>query len=97
METTMKIIILGGGFGSDAGYWSIENGKLVHHGGWQAGQLLDVSRSLSILGLAAKLKTPGLAEGVSREVSASVEKMLAGHLGGETGQGAVVVVNAAGF
>jgi hypothetical protein len=96
METTMKIIVLGGGYGSDAGYWTIENGHLVHHGGWEAGQLIDVSRGLAILGLAARLKTPGLAEGIAREVGANVEKMLGGHLGDQTG-GTVVVVNAVGF
>lgn len=27
----MNIILLGGG---DAGYYTLENGHLVHHGGW---------------------------------------------------------------
>jgi hypothetical protein len=93
----MKIIIVGGGFGSDAGYWTIENGHLVHHGGWEIEQLADVSRSLAILGQAAKLKTPGLAQTVTRELGASVEKALTAHLGSQLGAGAVVIVNTAGF
>ena len=92
----MKMIILGGGFGSDAGYWTWENGKLVHHGGWEIDQLVDVSRSLSILGLAAKLKAPGLATAVLKELGPSLEKSLGSHLGGHVGGGAVVVVNVVG-
>jgi hypothetical protein len=95
METTMKMIVLGG-FGSDAGYWSFENGHWVHHGGWEIDQLVDVSRSLSILGEAARLKTPGLADTVSRELGASVEKALTAHLGGQLGGGSVVIVNTIG-
>ncbi|HEX2816967.1 MAG TPA: hypothetical protein VHN39_11260 [Phenylobacterium sp.] len=91
----MKMIVLGG-FGSDAGYWTVENGRLVHHGGWEIDQLADVSRSLAILGQAAKLKTPGLADSVSKELSASVEKALTAHLGSQLGDGAVVIVNAIG-
>ena len=92
----MKMIVLGGGFGSDAGYWTYENGKLVHHGGWEAGTLAEVSRELAILGQAAQLKTPGLANAVSREVGANVEKALQAHLGSQLGNGAVVIVNAIG-
>src|SRR5204863_810314 len=101
VERTMKYIILGGGFGSDAGYWTFENGKLVHHGGWAAERLSDVVRSLNILGQAAQLKTPGLAEAVARGVVDAVDKELSGHLGGQLGgaggaataRGGVVIVN----
>jgi hypothetical protein len=92
----MKMIVLGGGFGSDAGYWTLENGHVVHHGGWEIDALADVSRSLTILGEAARLKTPGLANAVSRELSESVEKQLTAHLGVHLGSGAVVIVNTAG-
>jgi len=96
METAMKMIVLGG-FGSDAGYWSFENGHWVHHGGWEINQLADVSRSLAILGEAARLKTPGLADTVSRELGASVEKALQAHLGSQIGGGgSVVIVNTIG-
>ncbi|WP_372783669.1 hypothetical protein [Phenylobacterium sp.] len=91
----MKMIVLGG-FGSDAGYWSFENGRWVHHGGWEINQLADVSRSLSILGEAARLKTPGLADSVSKELSVSVEKALTAHLGKQLGgEASVVIVNVA--
>jgi hypothetical protein len=91
----MKLIIFGGGFGSDAGYWTIENGKLVHHGGWAVERLADLSRSLSIIGQATQLKTPGLAETVANGVVGAVEKELTGHLGDQLGGagGAVVIVN----
>jgi hypothetical protein len=92
----MRIIIIGG-VGSDAGYWTLENGKLVHHGGWGADRLAEVSSALSIIGQAAQLKTPGLAETVANGVAAAVEKELTGHLGGQLGAaggaGAVVIVN----
>jgi len=52
----MRMIVIGN-IGSDAGYWSFENGHWVHHGGWEIDQLADISRSLSILGQAARLKT----------------------------------------
>lgn len=92
----MKMIVLGGGFGSDAGYWTIEDGKLVHHGGWEAGALSEVARELTILGQAAQLKTPGLANAVTREVGANVEKALQAHLGSQLGGGSVVIVNTIG-
>jgi hypothetical protein len=91
----MKMVILGGGFGSDAGYWTIENGHLVHHGGWEINQLLEVSRSLAILGMAARLKAPGLAAAVAKELGPSLEKALTSHLGDQVG-GGVVIVNVAG-
>lgn len=92
----MKMIILGGGFGSDAGYWTWENGRLVHHGGWEIDQLVEASRALSILGLAAKLKAPGLATAVLKELGPGLEKTLTSHLGGQMDGGAVVIVNVAG-
>jgi hypothetical protein len=95
MEATMKMIVLGG-FGSDAGYWSFENGRWVHHGGWEIDTLADLSRSLSILGDAARLKTPGLGNSLSKELSESVEKQLTAHLGAQMGGGGVVIVNAFG-
>jgi hypothetical protein len=97
MEASMKMIVLGG-FGSDAGYWSFENGRWVHHGGWEIDVLSDVARSLTILSEAARLKTPGLANSLSKELSESVEKQLTAHLGGQLGAagGTVVIVNTAG-
>lgn len=91
----MKMIVLGG-FGSDAGYWSFENGHWVHHGGWEVDVLKDLSRSLSILGDAARLKTPGLGDTITKELGATVEKQLAAHLGSQMGGGGVVIVNAIG-
>lgn len=91
----MKMIILGGGFGSDAGYWTIENGHLVHHGGWEVNQLLDVSRQLAILGMAARLQTPGLAAGIVQNLGPALEKSLGGHLGDQA-SGGVVIVNVVG-
>jgi hypothetical protein len=97
METAMKMIVLGG-FGSDAGYWSFENGRWVHHGGWEIETLSEVARSLNMLGDAARLKTPGLANSLSKELSESVEKQLNEHLGAHLGGpgNTVVIVNTAG-
>jgi hypothetical protein len=91
----MKLIVIGS-IGSDAGYWVFENGHWVHVGGWGIDQLVEVSRSLAILGQAAQLKTPGLADAVTRELGEAVSKQLSTHLGGQLGGGGVVVVNVAG-
>jgi hypothetical protein len=89
----MKLIVIGQ-IGSDAGYWTFENGHWVHHGGWGIEALADVNRALSILGEAARLKTPGLADAVSRNLGEYVQKELTTHLGDQLKAGGVVIVNA---
>jgi hypothetical protein len=91
----MKMIVLGK-VGSDAGYWSFENGHWVHHGGWGVDSLADVSRSLEILSEAARLRTPGLADSVSKHLSDVVSRELTAHLGDQLKGGGVVVINAGG-
>lgn len=90
----MKIIVIGH-IGSDAGYWTLENGHWVHHGGWGIDQLADVNRALTILGEAARLKTPGLADLASKSIGEFVQKEIGAHLG-DTLKGAngVVIINA---
>jgi hypothetical protein len=90
----MKMIVLGQ-IGSDAGYWVFENGHWVHKGGWAIDALADVSRSLQILGDAARLKTPGLSDHVTRSVTDMLQKELTAHLGDQLKQGGVVIINAA--
>ena len=86
----MKFIVLGQ-IGSDAGYWVFENGHWVHKGGWGIDTLVDVTRSLEILGEAARLKTPGLADSVTKSISAYVEKELSTHLGGLLKEGGIII------
>ena len=88
----MKYIVLGN-IGSDAGYWVFENGRWVHKGGWAVDSLVDVTRGLTILGEAAKFKTPGLSDRVSKVVSEFVDKEMATHLGDQLKEGGVVVIN----
>ena len=88
----MRIIVLGP-IGSDAGYWTIENGKLVHHGGWGIDQLSEVHQAISMLGSVTRLKTPALSEALSRTLGDFIQHEL-GHVGAEKGS-TVVVLNAA--
>jgi hypothetical protein len=89
----MKLIVIGR-IGSDAGYWTFENGHWVHHGGWGIEQLADVTRAMTILGEAARLKTPGLADLASKSLSEFVQKELGAHLGEQLKSGGVVIINA---
>jgi hypothetical protein len=89
----MKLIVIGQ-IGSDAGYWTFENGHWVHHGGWAIEQLADVTRAMAILGEAARLKTPGLADVASKSIGEFVQKELAAHLGEQLKGGGVVIINA---
>jgi len=89
----MKLIVIGHP-GSDAGYWTFENGHWVHHGGWAIEQLVDVTRAMTILGEAARLKTPGLADLTSKGLGEFVEKELSAHLGDQLKSGGVVIINA---
>ncbi|HEY2962254.1 MAG TPA: hypothetical protein VGJ37_07545 [Pyrinomonadaceae bacterium] len=92
----MNFIVLGQ-IGSDAGYWYLgPDGKWHHVGGWGVEKFVDVSRSLDILSQAAKLKTPGIAETVTRGLSEFVNKELTGHLGDRLKGGGVVIIKAGG-
>jgi hypothetical protein len=76
-----RYIILGN-IGSDAGYWELVNGRLVHHGGWGVDSLRDVQAGLAILKSAAQLRTPGLAEEIAGLVEKHLGSELAEHAGG---------------
>jgi hypothetical protein len=75
-----RYLILGP-IGSDAGYWTIENGHLVHHDGWEVDRLSEVRAGLAILQAAPQLRTPELAERVTELVTGMLTKELGGHLG----------------
>ena len=90
----MSLIVLGR-IGSDAGYWYLgSDGKWHHVGGWGVDRLVEVSAALNILSEAVTLKTPGLADPVTRGLSEFVTKELNDHLGDRMKGGGVVIVNA---
>jgi hypothetical protein len=90
----MNIVVLGQ-FGSDAGYWYIgPDGKWHHVGGWGVDSIIDVTRALGILGEVSRLKTPGLADTVTKGLNDFVQRELGAHLGDQLKGGGVVVVNA---
>jgi hypothetical protein len=89
----MRFIIIGQ-IGSDAGYWTIENGHPVHHGGWEAEKLADLTSAASLLGQTARLKTPGLADIASKGLAEFVQRELSSHLGDQAKGGTIVIVNA---
>ena len=71
----MRYVIFGQ-VGSDAGYWTFENGHLVHHEGWGIESIREVQAALSLISEAAKLRTPGLAE----KLTAVLDEFVAGEL-----------------
>jgi hypothetical protein len=90
----MKLIVIGQ-IGSDAGYWYLgPDGKWHHVGGWGVENLVEVTRALNILSEAARFKTPGLAETVTKGLNEFVQKELGAHLGDQLKGGGVVIVNA---
>jgi hypothetical protein len=92
----MKFVVFGQ-IGSDAGYWVLgPDGKWHHVGGWGVENIVEVSRALNVLSEAARFKTPGLAESVTKRLSEFVQKELNEHLGEQLkGGGGVVIINAA--
>ena len=73
-------IVVFGHFGSDAGYWYIgADGKIHRVPGWNPEQLSEVSKVTSILGQAAALKTPGLAERFSAVLADFVQTEVGSH------------------
>ena len=90
----MKIIAFGH-IGSDAGYWTFENGHWVHHEGWGVDKLVEVNLALSMLGQLAHLKTPGLADAASKGLGEFVQRELTTHLGEHAKGGTIVIVNVA--
>jgi hypothetical protein len=84
----MKLVVLGH-VGTDAGYWVFENGHWVHVGGWGIEAMAEVSRALKIIAETPALKTPGLAEATTKQLSEFVTKELGERLGA---QGATTVV-----
>jgi hypothetical protein len=82
-----RYVILGN-IGSDAGYWELVNGHLVHHGGWGVDSLREVQAGLAILKAATQLRTPGLAD----EIVGLVEKHLGAELAEHAGGAHTVVI-----
>jgi hypothetical protein len=75
--------------GTDAGGWYIgADGKIHRIPGWEAQATLELSRAVNVLGIAAQLKTPGLAETTIRGLMDFTQKEIAQHLP----QGGVLVV-----
>jgi hypothetical protein len=77
--STRYIII--GQIGSDAGYWVLENGHLVHVGGWGVESIREVQAAVAVLKDASRLRTPGLADSVAGVVEKFVSEQLAEHVG----------------
>jgi len=89
-----KLIVLGH-IGSDAGYWYLgPDGKWHHVGGWGVDRLVEVSAAMNILSEAARLKTPGLSESITRSLAEFVGKEIETHLGEQLKGGGAVIINA---
>jgi hypothetical protein len=76
----MRLFIMGGGFTDAGGWWIGPDGKIHKVPGWNPEAVREVSHMVNILREAAQLKTPGLAEAVSRVVIDHVQKELGANL-----------------
>jgi hypothetical protein len=88
MPITVAQYIIIGSVGSDAGYWVWDGHGWKHVGGWAIDQLAEVRNALTIMGQASQLKTPGLANTVTKSVGDLVTKELGAHLGQTAAGGA---------
>jgi hypothetical protein len=72
------IIFIGGG-GTDAGGIVWDGHRFKRVPGWNPEALLEVTSALKVIGAAAHLKTPGLAEAAAKSVSEFVTKEIGAH------------------
>jgi hypothetical protein len=80
--------------GSDAGWWSFEDGHWVHHGGWEVEAIADVVTAVSMISQAPQLKTPGLANESTQGLVEFVNRELGAHINADNKEVVVVIVNA---
>ena len=84
-----NLYFIGPGVGTDAGGRDIgPDGKIHPVPGWEAQATLELSRALTVIGVAAQLKTPGLADATIRGLMGFAQKELSAHVP----QGGVLVV-----
>jgi len=85
-----ETIIIIGPF-TDAGYTTIENGHIVHHGGWEAGSLNETRAAVNVLREATQFKSPGVADSVSRLAVDVLTRELGGALANAAGSTTIVI------
>jgi hypothetical protein len=73
------IIFIGGGGLTDAGGIVWDGHRFKRVPGWNPEALLEVTSALKVIGAAAHLKTPGLAEAAAKSVSDFVTKEIGAH------------------
>jgi hypothetical protein len=76
----MNIIFVSRGAFTDAGGWIWDGHHFKRVPGWNPEAVLELSNMLAIVGTAAHLKTPGLAEASAKVLAGAVEKELAEHV-----------------
>jgi hypothetical protein len=84
-----RYIILGS-IGSDAGYWVLDANGLHHVGGWGVDSIREVQAGLAVLKASTQLRTPELAESISRLVEKTIGSELAEHAGHEGGHTVII-------
>jgi hypothetical protein len=82
------VIFIGGGGLTDAGgiIWDGHRFKKVP--GWNPEAVLELGSALKVIGAAARLKTPGLAEAAAKSVTEFVNREIGAH----AKEGTVVVI-----
>ena len=85
----MNIYYISSGVFTDAGGWYIgPDGKIHKVPGWNPEAMVDLARAVNIIGDAARLKTPGLADQTLRGVMEFAQKEFANNIKG----GGILVV-----
>jgi hypothetical protein len=76
----MHVIFLGGGSLTDAGGWIWDGHRFKRVPGWNPEAIAELSNMLTVVGAAARLKTPGLAEATAKGLTEALQKELGEHL-----------------
>ena len=85
----MKIAVIIGRIGSDAGYvWIDAQGHIHRVPGWNPEAMSEAVRGLAVIREAAQMKDAGVSQALLRTAMQSVQKELEGHVE----QGSVLVV-----
>jgi hypothetical protein len=81
------VIFIGGG-GTDAGGIIWDGKRFRRVPGWNPEAVLELSSAVRVIGAAARLKTPGLAEAAAKSVTEFVNKEIGAH----AKEGTVVII-----
>jgi hypothetical protein len=79
--------------GSDAPGWYIgPDGQIHYFEGWGIESLREVQLAIQAIEVVSRLRTPRLADGITKTLAGFVNKELGSHIGANAGDAGVVVL-----